>query len=108
MKATYWQRGETLEYVNNTASVIEANTIITLVSRIGVAGTDIAVGATGTVHVAGVFEVDKAASEAIPMGTLVYFNGSAITATATSNTPAGYAANEAVAADAKILVKLLG
>ena len=40
-KAAYWQRGESLDYINNTDITIEANTIVTLVGRIGIAGTDI-------------------------------------------------------------------
>lgn len=109
MKATYWQRGETLDYTNTTGSIIEANTIIEIgTSRIGVAGTQINPNETGSLHVTGVFEIDKVAAEAITMGTAVYFTGTAITATALDNTPAGYAAADAVADDATILVKLLG
>ena len=37
-KAEYWQRGETLDFVNSTGKVIEANTIIVLGQRMGVAG----------------------------------------------------------------------
>jgi len=108
MKATYWQKGETLDYTNSTVSAIEANTVINLVTRVGIAGTTIAAGETGTVVVVGVFEMDKTAAEAITRGTLVYFNGTSITATATDNTHAGYAVADAAAADATVLVKLLG
>ena len=42
-KATYWQRGETLDYTNGSGSKIDANTIVVLKSgatgRIGVIGT---------------------------------------------------------------------
>jgi len=107
-KAAYWQRGETLDYRNNTASIIEANTVIKIGTRIGVAGTQINPSEVGSLHVTGVFEMDKAAAEAITMGTVVYFTGTVITATATNNTQTGYAAADAVAADATILVKLLG
>lgn len=106
--ATYIQKGETLNYTNNTSSTIEANSIIDLKSRIAVAGDTIAAGSTGVIHVTGVFEINKIPSEAITMGTLVYFDGSAITAIETENTPAGYAASDAKTTDATILVKLLG
>ncbi len=108
MKASYWQRGETLDYKNKTASIIEANTVISLGSRIGVVGAHIKPGEVGSLHVTGVFEMDKVASEEISMGTQVYFNGTAITATASGNTSAGYAAADAAVSDAIILVKLLG
>lgn len=108
MKATYWQKGDTLDYKNNTEATIEANTVINLVTRVGIAGTSIPAGEVGTVHVSGVFEMDKVAAEGIALGTLVYFTGTAITATATDNTPAGYAITAAAAADATVYVKLLG
>lgn len=108
MKATYWQRGESLDYKNNTTAVIEENTIIPIVTRIGVTGTVIEPGQIGSLHVVGIFEIAKAEDEAIAMGTAVYFDGSAITATAEGNTPAGYAAQDAEAKAGTVLVKLLG
>lgn len=96
-KATYIQRGESLDYVNETTSTIEANTVVTLGERIGIAGTDILPGATGDVHVAGVFEIKKTDSTEIAMGTTVYFDGEGITATASGNVKAGYAAKKSAA-----------
>lgn len=107
-KATYWQRGESLDYLNSGDAVIEANTIISLGTRIGVAGTSINPGETGSVHVTGVYEMDKTESEEIAMGAAVYFDGTGITGTAGSNVPAGYAAQAAGADDTAIFVKLLG
>lgn len=107
-KASYWQRGETLDYKNETEAVIEANTILKLGTRIGIAGTDIAPGEVGSVHVEGVYLMDKTGEAAIDLGAAVYFDGEGITNTSTSNTPAGYAAAAAEAADTTILVKLLG
>ena len=106
-KAAYWQRGESLDYHNNGTSVIEANTIINLGTRIGVVGTDINPNEKGSLHVTGVYEIEKTGTSAIEMGAAVYFDGTGIT-NETSGTPAGYAA-AAAAADAKvILVKLQG
>lgn len=106
-KATYWQRGESLDYVNGTAAVIEANSIINLGTRIGIAGTDINPGEKGSVHVTGVFEFEKTGAAKIEMGAAVYFDGTGIT-NATGGTPAGYAAAAAEAGDKVIYVKLLG
>ena len=50
-KASYWQRGETLDYKNTGSSTIEANTVVELTGRVGIAGTDIAPGAEGDLHV---------------------------------------------------------
>jgi predicted RecA/RadA family phage recombinase len=104
-KAVYWQRGETIDHTNATDATIEANTIVAFGSHIGVAGTDIAVGETGTLHVSGVFELPKTASEEISAGTDVYFANDAITATS-GDVKAGYAIADAAADDATVKVRL--
>jgi len=108
-KAAFWQRGEALDYRNTTDTKIEANTVISFGSHIGVAGTDILPGELGSLHVTGVFEIPKTDAAVIEMGTEVYFDGEGITATGgDSAIPAGYAAQAAAAADTVILVKLAG
>ena len=110
MKATFWQRGEALDYKNKTSNVIEANTVVAGGNIVGVVGTDINPGETGSLHVAGVFEMTKDASDDIAFGDLVYFNETSgeITKTADENVQAGYAASEAGATTTTVLVKLLG
>lgn len=108
-KATYWQRGETLDYENTGTAIIEANTIIAFGEHIGIAGTDIMPGEIGTLHVTSVFEMPKTAAGAVEMGTSVYFDGEGITDTEGEDTIfAGYAAQAAAASDTVILVKLAG
>lgn len=114
-KAEYWQRGEALDYTNATDAVIPANTIVQIGSRIGVAGTDIAPGDVGSLHVGGVWEIEKTGNTAIAMGQTVYFDGTGITdeaddgaADPTEYVVAGYAAAPAAAADKTILVKFSG
>lgn len=111
--ATYYQRGESLDYPNSTASKIAANTVIELTGRIGVTGTDINPGETGSLHVCGVFKITKTGTSKIEMGQAVYFDGTGITDASDDGngndyTAAGYAAAEAAAADTEILVKLQG
>lgn len=106
-KATYWQRGESLDYKNSGVAVIEANSIIDLATRIGVAGTDINPGEVGSLHVTGVYEIAKTGAGEIAMGAAVYYDGNGITSE-TGGTPAGYAAAAAGADAEVILVKLLG
>lgn len=109
MKATYWQRGESLDYVNTTETVIEANTIIDLKTRIGITGTSINPKETGSLHVEGIYQITKKDSGAIALGATVYYEADGgITTTAASNTPAGYAAENSAAGAGTILVKLLG
>lgn len=107
-KAIYWQRGETLDYINRGDTKIEANTIVALKAMIGVAGTDIAVGETGSLHISGVYEMPKTSENAIEQGTPVFWDGSGITETESGNTPAGYVAVPAADDDTSIHVKLLG
>lgn len=107
-KAIYWQRGETLDYINGGDTKIEANTIVALEAMIGVAGTDIAAGETGSLHVSGVYEMPKTSENAIAQGTPVFWDGSGITETESGNTPAGYVAVPAAEGDTTIQVKLLG
>ena len=94
-KASYWQRGETLDYKNTGATTIEANTVIELTGRVGIAGTDIAPGAEGDLHVCGVFEFDKTSQNEITFGQPVYFDKTGVTeaskdGSSNAYTPAGF------------------
>lgn len=110
-KAAYWQRGETLDYKNNGATAIEANTITPLGNRLGVIGAPIAAGETGALIVSGVFEMPKVEATEITAGADLYWdatNGCVTPTKGTLTVVAGYAAQAAAAADAVVLVKLLG
>lgn len=106
MNARYWQRGETLDYTATEA--VTNGQVVSLGNRIGVAGNDIAEGATGALHVTGVFIMEKAASVTVTMGAALYFDESEekITTVAAGNVPAGYAAATAKASDATVLVNI--
>ena len=105
--ATYFQRGEALDYTNSGSTTIDANTIVLLGARLGVVGCDIAPGATGSLHVEGVYAIPKA-SGAITAGALVYWDStnSVVTTTSSSNTLCGYAIAAAASGDATALVKI--
>lgn len=108
-KAEYWQRGEAIDFTNNTDAKIEANQIIVFGEHVGVAGTPIEVGETGSLHVFGVFEMPKAELEEIAAGVAVYYDATAEAITATAgDIKAGYATEAAAAADTTVKVKLLG
>lgn len=113
MKASYWQRGETLDYTNSTASTIEHDTIIAVGDRVGVAGCTIKPGQVGSLHIEGTFKMPKSSTNAIAQGTTVYLNSTGITeaaddggSPATAYPRAGIAAQSAAAADTEILVVL--
>jgi predicted RecA/RadA family phage recombinase len=106
-KASYWQRGETIDYVNSGTEIIEANTIIVLGSRIGVAGTDILPGEKGSLHVTGVFEMPKCSSE-VAAGADVYYSQDSgeISTSAENGTKAGFAVCDAGNNDPFVYVKI--
>ncbi len=107
-KAVYIQKGESLDYKNNGTEKIAAGDVVLIGTLLGVAGCDIAVGEVGSVHVTGVYKLAKTSSNAITMGTEVYYDGTGITEAAESNTRVGYAAAGAATTDSEILVKLIG
>ena len=83
-KATFCQRGETLDYKNATNQTSPAGSILEIGTIIGVAAADIEPGAIGAVHVTGVFEMPKTDETEIAMGAAVYFDGEGITTSATA------------------------
>lgn len=105
--AKYVQPGHNIDYVNGGDTKISAGDVVVLGNRIGVAATDIAAGATGSVATCGVFEFDKATG-AMALGDCVYWDATnkKITSTASSNTPAGYVIKAQVSADTKVLVSI--
>lgn len=107
MSANYWQKGETLDYTPDAA--IQAGDVVSLNTRIGVAGTDAGAGETCPLHMVGVFELPKA-KEAVTLGAALFYSmaDSVVTATAAGNIPAGYAVTPAAEADPTVFVKLLG
>jgi predicted RecA/RadA family phage recombinase len=109
MLGTYIQRGETIDYVNAGAALIPAGTVVSLATRVGIAGCDIAVGATGSLHTTGIFEGVKAAV-AIAQGEAVYYDvgNDCFTNVGVGNVPAGWAADAALLADTTVKVLLLG
>lgn len=107
MRARYWQKGEVLDYKNETEEVIPENTAVLIGSRLGVTGTLIAPGEIGSLHITGVFELESTA-EKIEIGQTVYYDVDAdkITVTAGSNVQVGFAAASFEEEETKVLVKI--
>lgn len=114
MKAAYWQRGESLDYVNSTTKKIEVGDVLTLGNRIGVAGTDMEPGALGSVHVTGVYEFDKKDTTELTVGFAVYLTADGITSSASEGSGddtvnhvlAGFVAATSPAKSTKVYVKI--
>lgn len=106
MIANYQQPGSAIDYLNGTGSAIVAGQVVSLTTRIGVAGTDIPASEVGSLYVKGVFTMPKAASTAITIGAAVYYDatGDNITTTAASHIPAGWAIAAAAENDTTVQV----
>jgi len=105
-KAQYAHRGETLDYANTGDIAIEAFEIIDFGSGIGVAGTIIPPGATGSLHVIGVYAIPKAAG-AVEFGEALFYDGAAGTvSTDDGGTPCGYAAAAAEDSEPTVWVRI--
>ncbi len=107
MTARYVQKGESIDFVPETA--VAAGDLVIQSDLVGVAKLNIEAGKLGAVAVVGVYEFPKGAV-AIAFGKKVYWdatNGVVVT-TATGNTLIGKAVGDAAADDATILVLLNG
>lgn len=62
-KATYWQRGETIDYLNETEKTIEAGELVSFGEAVGVAGEDILPNTVGGLHIEGVYKIPKGEGE---------------------------------------------
>lgn len=114
MKAAYHQKGESLDYINQTDAKIEAGEVVTLGGRIGIAGTDINAGELGSVHVEGVYAFTKKDKAELAMGTDVYLAQDGITTEASAGTgdkavqhvKAGFVVAYSPASSTEVFVKI--
>ena len=77
--ATYYQRGESIDYVNSGDTKITTGTILLFGSRLAVAACDIPAGGVGSIFVDGVFEMPKeyaASDKALTAGQNVQWDNS--------------------------------
>lgn len=105
MNATYWQKGETIDYKNTGNDTIPLNSVVVLGERIGIAGDVIPPEATRAVHVTGVFVMPKDNS-AIDLGKGVYYDKVKDIITAAGTTSVGWAVEAAAATDTEVKVKI--
>jgi predicted RecA/RadA family phage recombinase len=91
MATNYIQPGEVCEYT--AGANIDSGDLIAINNRAGVALTDIANGATGSVALTGVYTVPKTAGATWSVGQAIYVIAATgiATVTATGNVPAGFA-----------------
>lgn len=94
MAKNFIKPGNTIDYTNGGGSTVTSGSAVLISKRLGVALTDIGVGATGSVMVKGIFNLPKLSTDVIAQGDLVYWDDTnkRLTSTAGGNTLSGYAA----------------
>lgn len=104
----YIQKGDTIDYANPGILPIAYNAVVNLTTRIGIAGETIAVGATGSVHVTGVYELPAINNAQFAVGDTLYWDPVAgnLTNVAVGNIPAGWATEPKLLAAAIARVRL--
>jgi len=108
-KAEYWQRGESIDYLNTGSADIPAASVVVFGGKIGIAGTDIPVGELGSLHMEGVYRIPKKASIALAAGDNVkYTDTDGIEKAGSGDAVVGYAVEASAASDTTALVKLAG
>lgn len=105
--AEYIQRGESIDYTNNSDTKIKANDVVVMTGHIGVAGCDIEIGQTGSLHLVGVYKMPTD-TESFEIGQAAYYDAAAkkITPTATNNIPAGWVIAKVTKGENYALVKI--
>lgn len=88
MATNYIQPGEVIDWTNGTGSAVSAGDVVAIGQILGVALTDIASTATGSVQIRGVFEVPKVSAAVIAAGESLVWDVSAGTFDDNLATPA--------------------
>jgi predicted RecA/RadA family phage recombinase len=102
MSTNFIEKGEVLNYAATTKNIASGELIV-IGAIAGVAKTDITIGSTGAVHIAGVYSLPKAA-ESITQGTKVYWNTTNhnVTTIKTDATLIGVAVNNAISSESRV------
>lgn len=88
MATNYQQPGEVLDFVNATGAAVASGAVVPVGNILGVALTDIADGATGSVQIQGVFVCPKVSGAVIAQGESLVWDVSASAFDDSAATPA--------------------
>lgn len=100
------QTGEFMDYTAGTA--ITSGEVVLVGSKIGIAATDIAQGAKGSLAMDGVFSVAKLNTDVVAQGAALYWDNTnkRMTTTAINNTYAGYAVEAAGSGTTTVKIRI--
>ena len=102
--AEYVQRGEAIDFKNATNAAIPAGAVVLLGKIAGVAGTEIAPGEVGLLHISGVFKIPKKTGVITAGQAVGYTDSAGIAAASASGGAIGVAVAAAEENDATALV----
>ncbi|MGP7817765.1 DUF2190 family protein [Niallia sp. 01092] len=105
-QTSYVQRGESIDFINSGSTLIKANDVVPLTTRIGIAGCDIPVGAVGSVNVIGVYDIPAVTTEAFAAGQTVYWKNNALTTDSVDAVNAGWVVEAKASSKAIARVKI--
>lgn len=110
MSSMFSQNGKTIDYTNAGAAIIAYGAVIPLTNCIGIAGETIAIGAIGSVHLEGAFNLAAVNTAAFAVGDRLFWDASAskLTKVSAGNTPAGFCVETKLEAGTTGKVKLFG
>lgn len=105
--AEYLHRGDTINYKNAGDAKIEANQIVLVGELVGVAGTEIPAGETGSLFITSIWDFPKDSAE-IAAGAPVYYtdDGGASATKGSGAVKIGHAVQAAAADDTTVRVKI--
>ncbi|MGU9777971.1 capsid cement protein [Salmonella enterica] len=108
MAKNYIEDGKTLDWQNTGAEAVNGGDPVAVGVVVGIAHDDIAVSATGVLHMTGVFDLPKTSTDTWAQGVKLYLASGKLTATAGSNPVAGIAWGAAAAGSTIAAVRLGG
>lgn len=104
---TFIQKGDNIDFTNNTETDISYRDVVPSGSRIFIAGENIKVGTTGTLVTCGVYELPAASTEVFEFGESLYWDSENGRVTKTvGDIKAGYAIIEKVQSAETAYVKI--
>ncbi len=106
--ARFYQDGNAIDYINDTAETIQYGDVVNLGGKIGVALETIPTGAMGSLGIEGIYEMESDSGTAFAIGYMIYLNTDGNDTKTAGDIVAGWAVCPKESADTKAYVKING
>lgn len=104
--ASYIQQGDTINFTNNTSKDIFYGDVIKIGSRVGIAATNIPIGAIGTLSIVGVYEILAVKTEEFKVGDKLYLNEEGLITKTVGDIYVGFAVEDKAQSSSLSIVKI--